>query len=342
MRRLFSPLFLWMLFLLSAGAPRAQEAAPELLRLEPQPVVEERVLDAVIEAVNQATVSAQTSGRVTAILVDVDDVVNKGDVLLRMRDREQRARFNAAKARHIEAEAEYRRVKEIFAKKLVARAQLDRAEAQLKAAKAALEQAQENLENTVVRAPYSGIVVKRYIEVGETARVGKPLFTGLSLESLRATVNLPQDMIQRVRELRRARVIAGDGNSISAESLIISPYADPLSHTFLLRVNLPPGQHGLYPGMAVKAAFVTRESRKLLLPLSAVARRSEVSAVYVMDGNGRMSMRHVRLGRELADGQVEVLAGLVAGEQVARDPLAATVYLKEQQARRQAAGDAGA
>ncbi len=342
MRRLFSPLFLWMLFLLSAGAPRAQEAAPELLRAEMQPVVEERVLDAVIEAVNQATVSAQTSGRVTAILVDVDDVVNKGDVLLRMRDREQRARFNAAKARHIEAEAEYRRVKEIFAKKLVARAQLDRAEAQLKAAKAALEQAQENLENTVVRAPYSGIVVKRYIEVGETARVGKPLFTGLSLESLRATVNLPQDMIQRVRELRRARVIAGDGNSIGAESLIISPYADPLSHTFLLRVNLPPGQHGLYPGMAVKAAFVTRESRKLLLPLSAVARRSEVSAVYVMDDNGHMSMRHVRLGRELADGQVEVLAGLAAGERVARDPLAATVYLKEQQARRRAAGDAGA
>ncbi len=342
MRRLFSPLFLWMLFLLPASAPRAQEAAPELLRAEMQPVVEERVLDAVIEAVNQATVSAQTSGRVTAILVDVDDVVNKGDVLLRMRDREQRARFNAAKARHIEAEAEYRRVKEIFAKKLVARAQLDRAEAQLKAAKAALEQAQENLENTVVRAPYSGIVVKRYIEVGETARVGKPLFTGLSLESLRATVNLPQDMIQRVRELRRARVIAGDGNSIGAESLIISPYADPLSHTFLLRVNLPPGQHGLYPGMAVKAAFVTRESRKLLLPLSAVARRSEVSAVYVMDDNGHMSMRHVRLGRELADGQVEVLAGLAAGERVARDPLAATVYLKEQQARRRAAGDAGA
>ena len=341
--RFYRPLFCVLLAgVITTGRLQAETGAPELLTVGYQQVAEERILDAVIEAVNKATVSAQTSGRVTKIYFDVDDVVNKGDVLLRMRDREQRARFNAAKARYVEAEAEYQRVKEVYAKKLVARAQLDKAEARLKSAKAAMEQAQENLENTIVRAPYSGIVVKRYIELGETARVGQRLFTGLSLESLRASVNLPQDMIAVVRKLKRARVVSAQGpeqslsgKSIEAASMIISPYADPASHTFLLRVNLPPGQHGLYPGMAVKVAFVTREVKKLLAPISAVARRSEVSAVYVMDKNGRVSMRQVRLGRMVNNDQIEILAGLQEGEQIARDPLAATVYLKEQNASQQ-------
>ncbi len=333
-----------MIYLVLAGVMasarvQAETGGLKLVRVEYQQVVEERTLNAVIEAVNKATVSAQTSGRVTKIYFDVDDVVHKGDVLLRMRDRKQRARFNAAKARHVEAEVEYRRMKEIYAKKLVARARLDKAEARLKSAKAGMEQAQESLENTIVRAPYSGIVVKRYVEVGETARVGERLFTGLSLESLRASVNLPQDLINVVRKLKRARVIWGSGleqgrsQSMMAKSMTISPYADPVSHTFLLRVNLPPGQHGMYPGMAVKVAFVTREVKKLLVPITAVVHRSEVSAVYVMDKNGTLSMRQVRLGSRVNAKQVEILAGLQAGERIARDPLAATVRLKEQDAK---------
>lgn len=337
----FSPLIFCLLLagVIVSGRVQAKTGNLKLVSVEYQKVVEERTLDAVIEAVNKATVSAQTSGRVTKIYFDVDDVVHKGDVLLRMRDRKQRARFNAAKARHVEAEAEYRRVKEVYAKKLVARARLDKAEARLKSAKAEMAQAQESLENTIVRAPYSGIVVKRYIEIGETARVGERLFTGLSLDSLRASVNLPQDLITVVRKLKRARVIWGPefgqdrSQSVVAKSMIISPYADPVSHTFLLRVNLPPGQHGMYPGMAVKVAFVTREVKKLLVPITAVAHRSEVSAVYVVGKNGKLSMRQVRLGSRVNAKQVEILAGLQEGERIARDPLAATVRLKEQNAK---------
>lgn len=330
-------LYLVLAGVIVSGRAQAETGSLKWLPVQYQQVAEERTLDAVIQAVNKATVSAQTSGRVTKIYFDVDDVVHKGDVLLRLRDYDQRARFNAARARHVEAKATYLRVKEIHAKKLVARSLLDKAEARLKSAKAAMDQAQENLANTIVRAPYSGIVVKRYIEVGETARVGQPLFTGLSLESLRASVNLPQDLISVVRKLKRARVIWGSESeppqSVIAKSITISPYADPASHTFLLRVNLPPGQHGMYPGMAVKVAFVTREVKKLLVPVTAVVHRSEVSAVYVMGKDGNISMRQVRLGRIVKHDRIEILAGLNEGERIASDPLAATVRLKEQNAR---------
>jgi len=287
------------------------------------------VVDATVEAVQQATVSSQVSGRIVQINFDVDDYVKKGEVIIRLRDKEQRAALDAAKARYDEAQREYQRVREIYAKKLVAKAVLDRAEAQLKATRAAVAQAQEALEHTVIRAPYSGIVVKRLVELGETARPGEPLMTGLSLEKLRAVVNLPQSLIYTVRQHQVAYVWVGEDRQIrvKSDSLTISPFADPNSHTFLVRVNLPLGDHHIYPGMYTKVEFVTGEANYLVIPAQAVAHRSEVTAVYVQGDKGSLSLRQVRLGEALPDNRVEVLAGLSAGENVVLDPVAAAAAI---------------
>lgn len=289
----------------------------------------EVVVDALIEAVFQSTVSAQTSGRITEVLVDVDDFVNKGDVIVRFRDKEQRAALKAADARTDEAKSAFTRMQELLGKKLVSQAEFDKAKAGLKAANAAREQAQEQLEHTVVRAPYSGIVVKRNVEPGESANPGKPLMTGLSLESLRAVANVPQAHIDTVRQLQRARVILpGEAApSVEGTKLTISPFADAASHTFKVRVDLPTGRHGVYPGMFVKVAFVIGETQSLLLPEAAVVHRSEVTGVYVLKGES-IRFRQIRIGKKLEGGQVEVLAGLDAGEEVALEPIRAGVMLK--------------
>jgi RND family efflux transporter MFP subunit len=299
-------------------------------RATEQVVAREQVVDAVIEAVNQSTVSSQTSGRIIEVLVDVDDYVTKGDVVVRFRDKEQQAALRAAQARAAEAQSNFKRVKDLVQRKLVPKAEFDKAEAALKGANAEVEQAQERLEHTVVRAPYSGIVMERHVEPGETANPGQPLVTGLSLESLRAIAEVPQFHIDAVRKLARARIIIPTQDRLSVEGtgLTISPYADPVSHTFKVRVDLPQGQHGVYPGMFVKAAFVTGEETRLLVPASSVVHRSEVTAVYVITDK-RISFRQIRVGRELDDGQIEVLAGLDAGEEVALDPIRAGVMLKE-------------
>ena len=295
-------------------------------------VEQERVLDALVEAVHKATVSAQTSGRVSKIYFDVNDYAKKGDVLLRMRDKDQKAKLKVAQADFNQAQTEFNRVEELYSKQLIAKSLVDRADSQLKSSAARLEQAQENLERTVVRAPYSGILVKRHIEVGETARTGVPLFTGLSLETLRVAVNLPQDIINSVRKHKTARILllSDEEKSLSGIKMTISPYADTDSHTFLVRVNLPPGDYGLYPGMAVKVAFVIGKTRKLMLPLSAITKRSEVTAVYVQDEANRLSMRMIRAGQQHKDGMIEILSGLQEGETVSVDPVQAVSYLKEQ------------
>jgi len=291
-----------------------------------------RVVDATVEAVQQATVSAQIRGRITEISVDVDDYVSKGTVIIRFRDNEQRSAVDAAKARFEEADSEYTRVKEVFSKGLVAKSSLDKAQARYRAAKASLEQANESLNHTQVRAPYSGIVVKRHVEVGETARIGQKLMTGLSLEKLRAIVELPQSLIHHVRKHKETWVWVGkDLNTrIKAESLTVSPFADPNSHTFLVRINLPTGEHHVYPGMHTKVAFLTGEKQSLVIPKASIVKRSEVTGVYVVKDN-IITFRYIRCGSTINDTQKEILSGLSVGETVLLNPDKAVMAIKSQE-----------
>ncbi|WP_297528012.1 efflux RND transporter periplasmic adaptor subunit [Thiohalobacter sp.] len=331
MRRMLAVGLLWMVGAVVAAEDMAW------VTVEAVPVPVEAVLEGEVEAVSQATVTAQTGGEVQEILFDVDDYVEKGAVLLRMKDREQRARVGQAEARLAEAEArlaearaEYKRVRRIFERKLVARSAMDRAEAALKAAearaeqaRAALAEAREQLEHTVVRAPYSGWVTERHIDVGEIAAPGKPLLTGVSLERLRVVTHVPQRHLAAVRRERKARVLLDEGRALDAVRVTVYPRADARSHSFKVRAYLPEGTPGLFPGMLVKVAFPLERVEQPVVPARAVLRRSEVTAVYVQAADGRPQLRQIRAGRRLDDGRQVVLAGLKASERVATDPVAA-------------------
>jgi RND family efflux transporter MFP subunit len=301
-------------------------------------------LDGVLEAVNQSTVAAQTSGRVEEVLFDVGDKVEAGKVIVRLSNTEQQARLSSAQAsvseahaRLAEAQLNYDRTKEIFDRGLVARAALDTAAANLRsaqarvtAAQASTREAREGTAYTEIKAPYGGYVVKRHIEVGETATVGTPLMTGLSLDPLRAVVEVPQTYITALREHRRARVQLPDGRSVEATDLRLPPNADPATHTFRVLVTLPSGDHGVFPGSLVKVGFTSGTEQQVLVPAATIVRRSEVSGVYVVDTGGKVGFRYVRVGTPTAGGDVPVLAGLAADERVALDPIAAGILYKQQ------------
>jgi RND family efflux transporter MFP subunit len=309
-----------------------------------QTLPSEQILDGVVEAVHQSTVSAQTAGRVEEIMVDVNDFVPQGAPIIRIRNIEQRAgleqaqaNLREAEARYLEAQAEYNRMRGIYEKQLVSRAQMDAATAGLNAAKARLEaaqagvsQARESLGYATINAPYSGIVLERHVQLGESVQPGKALMTGFSLDELRVVANVPQRLIVAARQHQQARVLPPNGGpAIAAEKLIFFPYADPQSNVFKVRAHLPKKTQGLYPGMFVKVAFRVGEDSRLVAPRQALVQRGEVSAVYVVR-DGQVSLRQVRPGRTAGD-VVEILAGLEAGEQVALDPIRAGVYLKERQ-----------
>lgn len=313
----------WLAVQAQATGPDLATAKAQLLSL---PLL--YAVDASFEAVHQATVSAQVSGRITEINVDVDDFVKKGMVIIRLRGKEQQAAYNSAKARFDEADAEFKRVTDIFKRGLVAKAAVDSATAKFKAAQAALDEANETLENTQIRAPYSGIVVKRLVHVGEMAQPGTPLITGLSLEQLRAVVELPQSLIYEVRQRKKAWVMVGNDRQtkLAADALQISSSADPQSHTFTVKLNLPAGDHGVYPGMSSKVLFMVGEEQQLVIPKAAVARRSEVTGVYIKTESG-LQFHQVRLGDEAEHNLITVQAGLQAGDEVVLDPVLAAAAI---------------
>lgn len=312
-----------------SSAPAAPKKIPELasIQLQPQTSAREVKYDGVIEAINQATVSAQTSGRIIEIPVDVGDYVAKGDLIIRFTDTEQKAHTASAQAQFTEAQAQFTRVQEMLAKKLIAKADFDKSEAAFKSAEAALREAEQNLAYITIYAPYAGIVVSRAVNVGETVAPGTSLMTGLSLEQLRAQVDIPQQHIGPVRKYKKALVYLANGKIVETSDLRIPPSADPKTHSFKVLVNLPEGDHQLFPGTFVKIGFVTGEQEQLLIPASAISKRGEVSGVYVIKENA-LEFRQLNLGSLTSNQTYPILAGASAGEKIAADPIAAANVYK--------------
>ncbi len=339
----------WILSLPALCLGWLNVAADELPTAEAVVVEVPRVyhLDGVVEAVNASTVAAQTGGQVKEVLFDVDDVVEAGSVIVVIDDSQQqaalaaaRANLKQAQAQLADAEKEFQRTLKVYRKKVVpkatmdkARAARDQARAAVDAARAAVRQAEQQLAYTRVKAPYTGIVTKRLIEVGEVAAPGKPLMSGISLENLRLIVDVPQSLIEAVRRERAGAVRIGE-RWIEAEKVTIFPVADPVTGSFRVRMQLPQGVQGVYPGMYLKAAVNVGLRRVLVVPAQAVVFRSEVIGVYVVNADGRVGLRHVRVGKPLVDGRYVVLSGLSAGERVALDPQAAVRVLIEQRQER--------
>ena len=300
----------------------------------------------VVEAVNQATLSAQTTGRVSVLLVDVNDAVKAGDVLARFSNVEQmsgqnraQAGLNAAQAQVTEAEADYKRMSEIYAKRLIAKAQFeqslarrDAARAQLASARAQLSESAQQLDYTIVRAPFAGVIGQRYVQVGETIAPGQAIFNMNSPEQLRVRVSLPQSEATLLEKNKQAKILLESGKEISIDNIVVFPDADPESHTVTVRLVLPGNVVGLKPGATVKALLPASGNSGLLIPASSLVLRSEVTSVYVI-GEHSIGLRQIRLGHRLGD-QVQVLSGLNPGEAIAADPIAASLRLSEKQAEK--------
>ncbi|MDL0431891.1 efflux RND transporter periplasmic adaptor subunit [Marinobacter sp. TBZ242] len=310
-------------------------AAAELVfeRVERSSFHETVHLDGVIEAVQQSTVSAQTSGTVQRLPFDVDDSVAAGDLIVQLEDSEQRSRLRQAEAGLEEAEAvlsdarqRFERIEAVHERGLVSRQEFDQARNNLAAAQARVErargavsEAQEQLSYTRVVAPYGGILTERHVEVGESVNPGQPLLSGLSLEQLRVVVDLPQKYAELARTERQAMVTLTDGRVLETGEMTFYPYADPQTHTFRLRMRLSEPNGSLFPGMLVKVGVPVASREALWVPVSSLIHRSELRAVFVLDDQDRPRLRQVRTGIR-DNGRLEILAGLSEGERVVNNP----------------------
>ncbi|MFP5408101.1 MAG: efflux RND transporter periplasmic adaptor subunit [Gammaproteobacteria bacterium] len=298
--------------------------------------------EASVEAVRQSTLAAQVSGRVAAVNFDAGDYVKAGTVIVRLSAQElssavagSRAQVAQADATLANARANYERQQQLFQQKFISQAALDRATAEFRSAEAAARAARAGAGQTaavsgytVITAPYSGVVAARHVEVGESVAPGSPLMTGFDPKDMRVIANIPQYKLAEVKAAPRVAVEIPSLNKwIDAAGVTVLPSADAATHTVKVRIDLPTNLEGVIPGMFARAHFSVGSARKLTIPSTAVVRRSEITAVYVVRKD-TVSLRQIRLGTPNGRGQVEVLAGLNPGEVIALDPVKAGIYAK--------------
>lgn len=306
----------------------AAEPLP-LITVKPHAVDLAFPAESLVEAVQQATVGAQVAGRVLEVKADAGQSVKKGDVLMRIDGREAAEAVRAAAAQYANAKATYARTKSLVTQKFMSSAALDKAKADLDAAAANRAAAGAGQSYATIVAPMTGIIARRHAEMGDMATPGKPLFTIYQPGTLRVTASIPQYRLKAMRDVKTARVEFPElGKWVDAVKVQVLPTADAATHVSQVRVTLPDVPEAT-PGMFARVHFVTGQAEKLTVPAGAVLHRGEVAAVYVQMPDSRLSLRQLRLGEAVGQGEIEVLAGLSAGDQVVTDPVKAGIFLKQ-------------
>ena len=304
--------------------------------------------DGVVEAVRQTVVAAQVPGAVVQLDAKVGDRVRAGQVLLRIdaRAADQTAAASDAQVRSARASLEvaskdFERQKQLFQKNYISQAALERAESEFKSTQAQTSAllAQAGAARTqsgfyVVRAPFPGVVAEVPVSLGDMAMPGRPLVILYDPAVLRVTAAVPQSVASQMTTGQLPRVelpgLPAAAAWVTPSRVQLLPTVDAATHTVQLRADLPADVAGLSPGMfarlwlpvAPAAAGASASATALSVPLKSIVRRAEMTGLYVLDPSGKPVLRQVRLGRAEGD-RVEILSGLMIGEQVVSDPQAA-------------------
>ncbi len=323
------------------------------------------VLDAsgYVIARRQATVSSKLTGKVTEVLIEEGMAVREGQVLARIDDSLPRAQLALALAQLASAEAglaevqaqleearrQHLRTRELAAKRLVSQSVLDSTQATLSTLSARLERArrdvtvaqrnvdlqQQQVDDTVVRAPFDGIVTVKAAQPGEMispisagggfTRTG--IGTVVDMDSLEIEVDVNENFINRVQagQPAEARLNAYPERVIPARVIAIVPTADRQKATVRVRVAIEQRDARILPEMGVRVAFLDAEPDPpaaepvVSAPRSAILERDGQAVVFVIR-DGRVERRAVTLGERRGD-RVEIRGGLRGGERLAASAL---------------------
>ena len=343
------------------------EVAVATARAMPASSAGTSVLDATgyVTARRQATVSAKITGKVREVRIEEGQRVEAGDILATLDDAEarvevelRRAQLAAARAQLTEAEAtsanaerEYRRQQEIAALKLTSVSAVDAARTEAEASRArtlsqasAVRVAQESvqaaevqLDNTIVRAPFAGVVTVKAAQPGEMispiSAGGGSIRTGIGtvvdMDSLEIQVDVSESYINRVKPGQEVEAVlnAYPDWRIPASVIAIVPTADRSKATVKVRIALGEKDARIVPEMGVRVAFLESKQgnggqpappRGALVPAGALREDAGKDVLYLVR-DGRAARRAVTLGGSLGDSR-QVLAGVSAGDTVIVDP----------------------
>ena len=241
------------------GDGAVDEAVPvEVAAIGRGPIEEVLRFSTNLEAEESVQVVSQAARHVTELLVEEGDEVSRGQVLLRLQDDEQRTELARVESQLAKARREYQRQQTLFEQQLISEQVMNDATYELEQLELRLADAQRQLSYATVRAPVTGTITQRHVNVGDQVTVNQHLFDMVDFDSIVARVYVPEKALPRLRIGQEARILAaafGD-ESHFGEIERIAPVVDPRTGTVKVTVAIPRSE-ALVPGMYVSVELVT-------------------------------------------------------------------------------------
>jgi membrane fusion protein (multidrug efflux system) len=261
-------------------------------------------------------ISTKTSNIVTEVTFRDGERVKRGQVLVQLDNAQARADVAAAQAAVTESETLYNRSRELLNTQALSKSSFDQLEATLKANRARLAAANARLEDTVIRAPFSGRVGLRRVSVGTLVSPGDVITTLDDTSVIKLDFSVPENFLASLREglSIRATAPAFPGRSFAGAVASIDSRVDMTTRSVTVRALLANDDGALKPGMFLNVSLANDEREALVIPEEALSPEAERQYVYVVT-DGKVSRREVRIGGR-QPGTVEILTGLSAGERV--------------------------
>ena len=274
-----------------------------------------------LEAESEVQVFSQAARLVTELEAEEGDRVKKGQLLLRLQDDEQRSALARVESQLQKARREYQRQQNLFAQELISEQAINDATYEVEQLELAVEDARRELGYTEVRAPISGTVTGRHVNLGDHITVNQHLFDIVDFDTIVARVYVPERELRRLRLGQTARLFAGaldrrdpetadDVDEPSAEAqtadartadartgrvIRLAPIVDPRSGTVKATIGIPRHQ-GLLPGMYVEVEVVTDVHRDaLLVPKRAVIYDNTQAFLYRVTEDLRAERLRIRV-----------------------------------------------
>ena len=277
-------------------------------------------------AVQGVTVSADLPGTVDRIAFDSGRPVREGDVLVELDTRQERAQLAAIEAQRDLASLNYQRMKGLLSDRVISQAEFDRAVAEQKQTDAQVGEIRATIARKTIRAPFSGVLGIRQVNLGQYLAAGDPIVPVQSLDPIYVNFGVPQQDAGRIRVGHAVRITAGDlaGVDFAGRVTAVDSTVDQSTRNVQVQATLANQGRKLRPGMFVQTELLLGSNRAVLaLPASAVSYAPFGDSVFVvtdLKGENGQSYRgarqqFVKLGGARGD-QVAILTGVAPGDEI--------------------------
>jgi len=287
------------------------------LTLTPRRLVDKINLPAQIDPYEELWVKAEVPGQVIEVLVKEGQMVKKGQILMKLDDRDYRTRLARIEANYKLAKLNHERTKTLVKKKIATLTKLDEIEAQLKDLTAQRNEATVALSRTSITTPLSSFLNEISAKMGDYIGVGDPVAQILEIDTVKAIIGIPESDVAAIFDLNEADIIieALGKRKVKGNKIFLSRKPRTLSRLFDLELSVPNPDGRILPGMFARVELVKHVYEDAVaLPLYAIITQEDERFVFI-EKDGRVEKRRVTLGT-LIDWQVHITSGLKAGERV--------------------------